>query len=57
MTIGESETISIHPYGPELAYLDHQITGTGDEYFDVLQEWVGIALQHPDGSSTHLCTE
>ena len=45
----EADPPAIHPYGPELAYLDHQITGTGEEYFDVLHEWVGIALQHPDG--------
>ena len=39
-----------HPYGPELAYLDHLLTDSDEApFFDTLHKWVGIALEHPDG--------
>ena len=36
-----------HPYGPTLAYLESQISGNPEEYFDTVHSWVGFALDDP----------
>ena len=49
MSEADSKSVTVHPYGPTLGYLDYQLSGTDGDYFSTLHDWVGIALEYPDG--------
>ena len=47
MSEADSKSVTVHPYGPTLAYLESHISGNSEEYFDTLHQWVGLALDNP----------
>ena len=47
MSESDSNSVTVHPYGPTLAYLESHISGNTEEYFDTLHQWVGLALDNP----------